>query len=247
MARYSGGWVKLHRKILRSWVGQDGYALAIMTTLVLWANRKPGTHIVKGQLRPLARGQLVTSSREIGDQLGWDRKTVERKIFLMEKDGILSQELSHHGRMITLIKYVVYQDSKKKLSHTLGHTEGHTRPTLGATLRPHSGEEQEDKNSNNPPYPPFELEAQAITNRLIGGVRKGMPEDEARQHIGAKNFDMLMVRYRDWADCVKSFHSAYRKSSPTIVEGQFRKIIAALLSENQKPQEGQEGGADALN
>ena len=124
MARHTSGWVKLHRQIMVSPIYQDGYALAIFTTILCWANYKPGKTIVNKQLVHLDRGELATSTLELASRFGWDRKTVERKLLLLEKNGTIVQRTSRHGRIIAICNYEKYQGDDDDDGTTVGTTVG---------------------------------------------------------------------------------------------------------------------------
>jgi len=110
VARFTGGWVKLHREILTHWIGQDGYALAIWSTLIGWAHHEDrSTKVPRQGLTKLKRGQLITSATELAETLGFERMTVTRRLDELEKDGCIVQQVSNHGRIITICNYDKYQ------------------------------------------------------------------------------------------------------------------------------------------
>lgn len=72
--------------------------------------------------------------------------------------------------------------------------------------------------------------AKIATTKVVGAVRKKMSSDEAREHVGARHFDLLMLGYDGWEDFCRYYRTAYTKSSPTIVDAQLRETFLATLS-----------------
>lgn len=105
MPRFDFGWVKLHRDISKTPIGKDAVTLGLFTTLIMWANREE-TSFVKGKdVVQLQRGQILTSACELACQLDLNRKTVQRKLLVLEKLGKITQKVSNDGRIITICNY----------------------------------------------------------------------------------------------------------------------------------------------
>lgn len=161
--RFDGGWIKIHRALDSHWIGNDGVALAVFVKLVMWANREPTKLFREGKLITVERGQLLTSSYELAEKLGFERKTVERRLEAMTTDGTIVQKVSHRGRLITVCNYDEYQKKEKAVVPDLSQsrpTEGSTEdttgnPTEGASNRerknPKKERNQEEGNNTTPP------------------------------------------------------------------------------------------------
>jgi len=112
MARYEGGWTKFHRPLNRHHIGQDAISFAIFMRLISWANVKQSKYYWNGQVKFLERGQVLTTIRELAESFAAEPlvgKTVERKLKMMEIDGTIVQQVSNHGRVITISNYDKYQ------------------------------------------------------------------------------------------------------------------------------------------
>ena len=118
MARFGNGWVRLHRSIFGSWIFKDAEAYRVFTLLIGWGNNRPTSTIFEGKNIAVGIGQIVTSAQEIAGQLGIDKRTVMRKLDLLELNGVLSQRMSHRGRIITINNYSVYQSTNDDDCHT---------------------------------------------------------------------------------------------------------------------------------
>lgn len=137
--RFDGGWIKTHRAITNHWIGKNGHALAIFSTLLCWANYKQSKIMFKGKLITLERGQLLITKRQMADQLGFDRKLIERNLKLLQDDDTIVQQTSNHGTIITIINYDTYQDINSDLVQQMTDKCPTTGPHLsndGATTGP---------------------------------------------------------------------------------------------------------------
>jgi DNA-binding MarR family transcriptional regulator len=105
MPRHTEGYVKLHRRILTSWIGRNGTTFSIFATMMCWANREDGLEPLGHELVPIKRGQLATGTKDLATQLKINRKTVERHLEMLERKGTIVQEISKRGRIITLVNY----------------------------------------------------------------------------------------------------------------------------------------------
>lgn len=130
--RFDGGWIKVYRTLDNHWIGNDGVALAVFVKMVMWANREPTKLFREGKLITVERGQLLTSSYELADKLGFERKTIERRLEAMAAEGTIVQKVSHRGRLITICNYEEYQKNDKAPVPDLSHSS----PTEGATEAP---------------------------------------------------------------------------------------------------------------
>lgn len=151
MARPTGGYVRLHRRILDHWITRDPLAFTMFVTFVAWARRSPGKTLLKRQLVTLQRGQLVTSWNELAKRWDVDRKTIRAKILLLVKDHMLDYKADQRGTIITVLNYDKYQAPLKEHGTTQRTTERTTeRTTLWTTERTHR-EKERKRDLENPP------------------------------------------------------------------------------------------------
>lgn len=136
--RHTGGWIKLHRKILEHWIMKDPNAFLIFNTLLMWANRKQSKYVECNEIRTVDKGQVLTSLRQIADFTGIDRRTVNRKLKLLSKDSMILQKAGHLGTVITICNYVDYQDQKQDMvPHHVPHMVPHDVPHMVPHMVPH--------------------------------------------------------------------------------------------------------------
>ena len=77
------------------------------------------------------------------------------------------------------------------------------------------------------------FEARRLAARVETAVRRCLPEELAYEEIGKHGWRLLLRRWQSWEQFYRYFHSAYGKSSPTIVFAQLRDYFEAGLSENE--------------
>jgi hypothetical protein len=129
------GFIKMPRRLFWTWLGRDPQAFAIFTYLVMSANIEDGHQPVKRQRVFLKRGQLVTGAGKIAAHLGLHRRTVGRCLDYLAAENTIVQQVSHHGRIITICNFDEYSgrfdgdcptdvpQSVQQKSHQNGHTE----------------------------------------------------------------------------------------------------------------------------
>jgi len=106
------GFISLHRKIWDHWLWQDGNEryLKWWLDLLLLANYKDNTAVVKGNLVDFKRGEHHTSILTLSKRWGVDIKTATKYLNLLVKDGMISLEKSRQtGTTIKVNNYEAYQ------------------------------------------------------------------------------------------------------------------------------------------
>lgn len=233
MARYTGGWIKLHRKVLdKEWVADDAVMLGLWVKLLLWAHRKDSHSMLRGQLIPVKRGQVVTSADNLARKLKLDRKAVERRLARLEADQMVTSEVTTFGRIITIVNYEHYQRKIKPPGNETGEERAGDGQVTGSR-RAQSGEEgrRGKKYKNHPKSLRDELkfEATAVLGLALGALNKGLRGEDAKRYIGERGWAAIAKRYSTLEGFGDAFVSKQRKSSTAIVEAQARDALAAVL------------------
>ena len=110
MARFTNGWVKIHRSLLEErW---DGPIRSILIHLIMIANYEDGKpYMRRGKLIVVKRGQLITSLTELSLKLELNRKTIRRYIEILTNMGTITSKMDNKGCIITICNYNKYQDT----------------------------------------------------------------------------------------------------------------------------------------
>ena len=111
MARFDGGWIKLHRKLLNAeWSALlDVVAKGLFIELLLMANYKSSRYLESGVVQILNKGQVLTSMVELSAKLRMDRRVVRNRLDVLVKTGTLTYTTSNAGTVITICNYNMYQ------------------------------------------------------------------------------------------------------------------------------------------
>lgn len=148
MARFTNGWVKIHRKMADPEWSQllDINSKGLLMELLLMANYKPGRFRIDNKVITLEPGQIVTSIQELMTRLQTSKFIIKTRLDLLTQLGTITQKTGQRGRIITICKYKEYQDDTSNhlptVLPTLLPTES---PTVLPTLLPHNEEVKELK------------------------------------------------------------------------------------------------------
>lgn len=111
------GWIKLHRQIQDCWLWNDDEkfdkAHAWMDLLLL-CNHSEKKISVDGKPMTIPRGQFLTSKVKLADRWGWNVKTVNRFLSVLEDDRMIVQTCTHRWTTLTIVNYEVYQGSVER-------------------------------------------------------------------------------------------------------------------------------------
>lgn len=237
MARFDGGWVKLHRSIITSAIGKDGTACWIFVVLVSWANTEE-TRILG---KPLKRGELVTGIYELAEQTGFHPSTVSRKLKLLEEQQMIVRCKQHRGSKITILNYSKFQDTRE--FHE-GSRATQLQPSCNSPatqLQPSCNLNEEYNNIRTKEYKkgeaPLENEklAYRIKNKILKEYVKNSDDNasEARAfyNLGPKIAGMIKERWPTWVNLSNSIHAEIQSGKFPIFEQILIKHLKAYLPE----------------
>lgn len=115
MARYHGGWIKSHRKLLINGAVKDLIDVGLLHHIFLLANRTESEAQFAGKSVILQPGQLITGLNELKLNANQPAvSTVSRRLGKYEQLGIITQRIAKQGRLITVCKWDEYQSSEER-------------------------------------------------------------------------------------------------------------------------------------
>lgn len=128
MARFTNGWVKLHRKLIDSEWSQvlDINSKGLLLELLLMANYKKSRALIGSTLVTLEPGQILTTMKELTTRLQASRFIVESRINLLCQLGTITKKTSNAGTIITICKYEQYQSMESESPTTDSQTDSQT-------------------------------------------------------------------------------------------------------------------------
>jgi DNA replication protein DnaD len=111
------GWIKLHRKILDSDMYQqlNSKQRDVLVTCLLLANHEAKSWVWKNKPFKLKAGSFITSLESIQKQCGrgMSLQNIRTALNVLQTWSFLTNESTNEGRMITICKWVDYQQDSK--------------------------------------------------------------------------------------------------------------------------------------
>ncbi|MCL2358104.1 MAG: hypothetical protein FWC70_13290 [Defluviitaleaceae bacterium] len=128
----SNGYILLHRKIRDHWIWKNPVYFQWWVDLLFEARYTPGKLVIAGELHTIERGELRTSKLKLSQRWECNRKSVEKFLKLLERDGMIKTETDNFGTTLKVCNYAEYQDFTAHKGATEGVTDG---TATGATPR----------------------------------------------------------------------------------------------------------------
>ena len=135
---FSGGWIKLYRKIIDNPIFKDSEAYHLFSYLLLKANHKANKFLFNKNEILVERGQLITGTRKISEETGISHWKIRDRLKLLENLGIITRKITHRFSIITVCNYDSYQESKTREPHTKPHTEDEKEELKGSSQKSHT-------------------------------------------------------------------------------------------------------------
>lgn len=116
--RFDGGWVRINRNIAsidkqnNPFFG-DAVLGYLWVCLIIIANYKEGKTRCGNNLKPVLRGQIVTSLDELSEMVGASKKIIRNRLLTLENWECIRYEGGNAGSLITILNYDKYQDIDK--------------------------------------------------------------------------------------------------------------------------------------
>lgn len=101
-----GGYIKLHRKLLEWCWYDDDTVFRLFIHILLKANYRA----VKWHDITIERGQLLTSTVKLSEELHRGRSTIVRAIEKLESSGVIKAKSTPKYTLITILNYEKYQE-----------------------------------------------------------------------------------------------------------------------------------------
>ena len=128
------GYFSIHRQIFDSWIFVDDKAFKIWIWLIGKARHKDGIVSLKcGKgftTVKLIKGQLLFGRHKAEDELQYDGSLIYRKLKKMEEDKMIKIKSNNQYSIITISKYVDYQDNQELNRTTVEQPSNSKRTTV---------------------------------------------------------------------------------------------------------------------
>lgn len=105
------GWIKLNRSIQDHWLCKDEPfdKTHAWIDLLLLANYEDKKTAYKGDVITCKRGDVNLSLSALASRWKWSRPKVSRFIELLERDGMITTNVTTHRTTISIVNYGFYQ------------------------------------------------------------------------------------------------------------------------------------------
>jgi hypothetical protein len=137
------GWIKIHRKILNSWIWKEKKYFNAWIYCLLRANYEDTTVQIGKKTMSVPRGSFITSIRKFSVQTGLTERETRTFFKRMKSDTVIDTKSAHQMTQVIICKYDDYQDERHSERHSLRHSE-----------RQQIKNKKEEKNKNPPIVPP---------------------------------------------------------------------------------------------
>lgn len=128
----AGDWIKLHRKVLDSFVNSDAGLMHLWINLLIRANWKPSWFVKQR----IGVGQVAFSCGNFADDLKVSRRTLIRRLKELEDGGQISVKANNRFTVVTILKWKSYQDCCDTRDTTEVTTDGTAADTTDAHQTP---------------------------------------------------------------------------------------------------------------
>ena len=129
----NNGWIKLHRKIMDSWIWEDPEKLRAWLDILLMVNHEDKKTYVNGNLTTIHRGEKLTSITKLAERWRWSKKRVMRFLDLLEEDGMCTTKRTTYGTTLKVSNYAKYQDFQTSKGNAVDTTNDTADVTAGVT------------------------------------------------------------------------------------------------------------------
>lgn len=241
MARFNNGWISIDRKLFESEIFQNDKLFKIWVWLLFRANWKPSRTLWEGNQRTLIRGQVLTGTTEISNEVNCARSTAQKWLKFLEKTGRISVETCPRGTLVTVLNYDEYQSPledgrpKDEQSSNTTRTQREHKPALNnkgnkgtknisseqsskpivalEELKPIHATIQERDISTN--VQKSWLEAFPEPEWIIGEIRKALAWEASNPRRRKKQFSKFMTSWltRSWDSRKIAYSKTNQESS----------------------------------
>lgn len=182
-----GGWIKLHRKILKNpIVMKDSDHFTVWVYLLLNASRVVHNSIFDGKNVELKPGQLIVGRRRISHDTGIHESKVQRILKCFEIEHLFKQQTSNKSRLISILKWNQYQISEQDVEQQLNNKRTTTEQQANTIQEVLEDKEGEERKKNR-------REIFLSNQKLIEGIfmNWGITPDQLTKMLN--DFDLLLI------------------------------------------------------
>lgn len=143
------GWVKIHRKLLKSPLAKNADAMHLWIHLLLTTNHADGQFILGSRVINIPRGSLMTGRLSLSKTTGLNQSKVQRLLVLFQEMGFIEQQTYSRYRMISITNWEQHQTREQPANsrRTAGEQQANTNKNV-------KNVKNVKKEPEKPVYPP---------------------------------------------------------------------------------------------
>lgn len=229
------GWIKLHKQILesKSWQRKPFDPARAFIDILLRANHKPSTAVIKYKSYEVDRGELLTSEVKLAERFGWSREKLRRWMMELKRDSTLDSRKDNLCTIVRVLNYDTYQDPEKQTRQGVDtanetskkHQKNSGEYTSKEVLRNYKNSSSLRSEEEAPPVEQIKLGSHVRITQEQKDVFIGEDgEDDFNTRIQTIN-DYCSAHgkvYRDWAAAYRNFRKRDReRPAPAVYSRQL--------------------------
>jgi hypothetical protein len=109
MARFTNGWIKLHKSLLTSDLSQNHNLFGIWIWILLSANYLSSKVLFCGEQRVMEPGDLICGMAEISERFGISRATAHKWLHYLKDSERIALEVRTRGCFVRVLNWKQYQ------------------------------------------------------------------------------------------------------------------------------------------
>jgi len=108
------GWIKLHRKILKTNIWQDKNLARVFFYCLLRANHEEKNVFFNSQVIQLQPGQFITSIKKMSKEIGLSTQKIRNKLINNQKSQKITIKTTNRYTLISVVNWTKYQNDNKQ-------------------------------------------------------------------------------------------------------------------------------------
>ena len=205
------GWVKLHRKILKSdmWKSITAMQRDLVITVMLKANHQPRRWEWEGKVYTCKAGEFITSIDSLRKPCakGTSVQNVRTGLKKLEKWEFLTSQATKTGRKICIINWATYQIEEDEANIDTNRQPTDSQQTANRQLTPNKNVKNE-KNDKEVKHIYGKYKNVKFTDKQLGTLKTEFPNDWQEridkvsgyvESKGIKQYSNNLATIRNWA------------------------------------------------
>ena len=198
------GWVRLHRKLIKSDVFENEKLLKVFVWCLIKATRHSKEQVVGANKINLLPGQFVTGRRKAAMELGMKESTANNYLKRLEAMQMIHLNCNNKFTVVTVDNYSFYQDDSKKVDKNL--TENEQKVDTNKKVK-------KEKNNNICRFTPPTLEEVQL---YCGERNNGIDAQRFIDFYSSKGWKVGNTKMKDWKAAIRTWENRNKKSETAV-------------------------------